>query len=1541
MKTNTKLLKFIQRSILILVGCLLVQSVYAQKKLAWSRIDGEGGHGWNSSSWNGGTQDMVADEYGNLYSAGMIGGGSWGSGTLDFGNNVTATAQQGGWSVPYVVKYNRKGEAQWATTIEIPTGSYLFITSLAADTAGNVYIIGSTYTYNTINSIAGFAVAPLGKSDVWIVKLDAVGIPQWAQLVGGSGDDYPTGITVSAQGEIYCTGLYQTYFQFGTSGISGSSNGWSVFLLKLRSDGTANYARRIATADGQNAWWSAGGDVVVDRTGNVFVSGSFTGVVRMGATTVTAGSSFTEQNGFVMKVLPANGTTIWGRQMGFSASALDVDDLGRIYVAGKSKPGCDTFVNTVLPGATPGYGEDDLYISRLDQNGNLDWVERVGDRSLSFSNCVNPWTCQRINISSLEVDFEGKVLISGAIDRTTDSASVCDIYVPPFSTNSTWWNYNTDAFLLKLTPAGDCDWHARSGVRTDTAITTWTWEKSNSSGVCTDNAGAIFWKTTRAWGWNINNDSLKFYWDNDTIASKAHLIDRGAVPAIWAIRENMIEVDSFSPRYACPGDSITVWYSKYNPFNLGNKFTARISNSTGNFFDALELGTVTDTGSGFIKGIIPLQLDRGAGYKIRVDGSAPGVRGYPSFTNLELKGKPATDAGPDFEICFGDTVVLNPGGGGYNFAWFSDPTLNDTSLYQPMVYPLDSHYYVLRSEDSVTNCYNLDTVDALLVPNPRLLPRTDSTICQGESLWLYARGQHGRSSQYAYQWLAAIDKSVLGYKDSLFVNPRKTTDYLVVLYDSCSIIRDTATIRITVRDHLKANPRSDTLLCNGEPVNVYAKTTGGWPAGYQYAWYIQDTVLLSSDSAWTWLNVDSTAQLKLVVSDGCSDEGDSANFKAFRRGHLNVIPRSDTTICIGESIALRASGLGGNKATYSFVWDQGAGTGDSVIVSPTSTTTYRVILTDNCSNIPDTGFLTINVRQPISVIVRSDSTICQGETIQLYVDGTGGDSAHYSFLWDGIGYGNNITVNPLVTTNYKVTLTDNCTHQVSQDDVTITVRAPLTLTHTPDTLLCREAGANLHAWGSGGNQAGYQFTWSDGGPIDQVSGPNTPFYINPNVNTTVKVKLTDNCTIGADSALIRVTLRAPLAAKINVVDTLICHGAELNLSVTPSGGLVGSYLFEWVGKGFGPNLAFNPKLDEALLLITKDGCSPDDSTFVNVRVRPALKVIATQDTLICPEVPTMLTSSGSGGTGKNYRYTWLPANTAGSNLLVRPANPTSYIIKLEDLCSEPAYDTVNLTMAPMPTTSFNTNTVEGCQPLEVDFDALYTTSGGNWLWKFGDGRTTNGNQAMVTHTYVDHGTHSSKLFVTSDYGCVDSSYEIDILVHPKPIAQFTTDPLKTDITNPVVKFINQSQFAVSYKWDFGDGQGISEQISPTYTYSDTGLYPVRLEVYSDQNCSDVLVKDYRINEIYSCFIPNSFTPNGDNRNDVFGVTGTGIEQMHFAIYDRWGALVYESNQLDAGWNGRWNNTGELLPIGTYVYKVNLLLYEGGRKNLEGTVLLYR
>ena len=1525
--------------LLLVLALISFTQVSLAQKYDWSKLDGKGAHGWNVTSWGSGSQDMVCDEYGNIYSIGSILGPQYAqsNGKLDFGDSVILSSSSNQYVTPYIVKYNRRGNAQWAKAIE--ASGYLYTTAVAIDTAGNSYIIGSTWN-NSISSLAGFSVNSYGQGDIWLVKVKPDGNVDWAMTVGGNLQDYPTGITCSANGDVYITGLFQGYFQYGNTGISGSSQGWSVFLLKLKTDGSAYYCRRIATADGANAWQSAGGDVETDRFGNVYVSGSFTNTILAGNGRLSAGATVNDQNGFVMKVLPSNGTPMWALQMGSTASALSVDENGYLYVGGKMQAGADSFGTSRLTNSG-GLGFDDLYVSKISNAGSITWVKRFGDNTTSGGGGGWWWANQRINISSMDVDFAGKIFVSGTIDRSTDTSSICDFYVPPFSQSGWGSYYTTDAFLLKITTAGACEWNARSGIRDQDSIIYYWDEKTNGGGVSTDNAGATYWKTSRTWGYNTQDDTVKLYFNNDTneVAYEGGL--SYYTPALWAIREQYIEIDSFSPGYVCPGDSITVWYTKHDPFISGNEFVLMLSNRSGNFYDALELGRITDTLSGVIRGVVPLTTPVGSGYRLRVDGTMPAVRGYPFERKLNVRGVPPTNAGPNDSMCFGDTVSLQASGG-YRFAWFADPFISDTTSVTPLVYPDSTHQFILRSEDSVTSCYFLDTMELTVVSHPIINPRADTTLCQGDSVWLYATGSGGKPKQYRFEWYIDSTNTFLAYGDSLRVNPRQTTKYKIILDDSCSIRRDTNYVTVYSRGHINANPRQDTTVCIGEQINIYASPFGGLDSQYSYRWYI-DTNLVSTDSAFVFPSRDTTVLFKLVVDDGgCSDELDSAYFTAIRRDSLKIFTRSDTTICNGQGILLSAYATGGNPAGYTFTWDHNLPSNDSVFVVPTQySTNYKVTVSDGCTNFTDTSSIWISLRFPLNLKVQQDTLICRGETMLLHVDGSGGDSLHYTFDWRGIGQGNNITVTPTVSGYYHVTLTDNCTLLSTEDSVRVDLRAPLKITTSPDTLICVANTALLKAYGTGGYAPDYEFVWSDG-TTETTLPAGTPYPVTPASASTYTVRLQDNCTVKMDSSSIKVTLRDPLSVTTIPSDTLICYGAIATLRAQAAGGNVGNYSFFWENIGNGPVQQVQPLVDSNFLVILSDGCSPWDSAYVQVKIATPLSVDGVGDTLVCPEKTIALKAAGSGGIASAYQFSWSHGLGTGSAKQVAPGFNQDYVVTLTDNCSFAAYDTIRVVMADLPSTLLTASIDSGCQPISVDFNNDHVDTGGysNWRWYFEGGVIEDTDVNQASHLYEKPGNFRVKAVVTSSYGCVDSTNYVDIVVHPKPVAMFDFTPKSTTIVDPVVVMKNNSTQSVKFFWDFGDGN-TSTASSPKHTYADTGHYPVVLYVESQFGCKDTAEDIHHVQEIYSFYVPSGFTPNGDKVNDVFYGVGTGVKKLNIKIYDRWGALIYESDDQNFIWDGSSQESGEELPSGVYMYSIKVDLENGGREHYNGTISLVR
>ncbi|HEY4797936.1 MAG TPA: PKD domain-containing protein, partial [Bacteroidia bacterium] len=147
----------------------------------------------------------------------------------------------------------------------------------------------------------------------------------------------------------------------------------------------------------------------------------------------------------------------------------------------------------------------------------------------------------------------------------------------------------------------------------------------------------------------------------------------------------------------------------------------------------------------------------------------------------------------------------------------------------------------------------------------------------------------------------------------------------------------------------------------------------------------------------------------------------------------------------------------------------------------------------------------------------------------------------------------------------------------------------------------------------------------------------------------------------------------------------------------------------------------------------------------------------------------------------------------------------------------------------------------------------------------------------------------------------------------EPFANFITDPATISIFDPLVNFINTSTGnPVSWSWNFGDTtsgtNNISSNQNPSHVYSDTGLYCVTLIITDSTGvCKDTSTQCIRVDAPFTFYVPNAFTPNQDGRNEEFKAYGTYIREYHMAIFDRWGNLIFESNDINTGWNGKVKN----------------------------------
>jgi gliding motility-associated-like protein len=266
---------------------------------------------------------------------------------------------------------------------------------------------------------------------------------------------------------------------------------------------------------------------------------------------------------------------------------------------------------------------------------------------------------------------------------------------------------------------------------------------------------------------------------------------------------------------------------------------------------------------------------------------------------------------------------------------------------------------------------------------------------------------------------------------------------------------------------------------------------------------------------------------------------------------------------------------------------------------------------------------------------------------------------------------------------------------------------------------------------------------------------------------------------------------------------------------------------------------------------------------------------------------------------------------------------------------------VTVSINPLPIVNFTPNPTTGCSPLYVQFvDASTAQPGSTYLWNFGDNTTS--TLQNPSHTFIQTGTFIITLTITTPDGCTHSLSLPAVTVYPNPVASFMVNPQAGNTATEFYFYDQSYSNIISWSWTFGDGIGTSTVQNPTYRYDHSGLYDVVLAVSNTWGCVDTAkIRMVVGEEEFEIWIPNVFTPNGDNINETFTAVGIGIKKFEMSIFDRWGEEIYHSKELDAGWNGRVWNTLKECQIDVYEYLITAWDSRGDAHKYIGHVTLLR
>lgn len=302
---------------------------------------------------------------------------------------------------------------------------------------------------------------------------------------------------------------------------------------------------------------------------------------------------------------------------------------------------------------------------------------------------------------------------------------------------------------------------------------------------------------------------------------------------------------------------------------------------------------------------------------------------------------------------------------------------------------------------------------------------------------------------------------------------------------------------------------------------------------------------------------------------------------------------------------------------------------------------------------------------------------------------------------------------------------------------------------------------------------------------------------------------------------------------------------------------------------------------------------------------------------------------GSYINSATFNWDFGTAATPNTSTLKDPTNivftqPGKYFVKVigkQYTCIDSFIDSVRVLAR--PTAIINNFPTALCDPGKVSFsNGSVSEYFGGYFWEFSD--STFSYEYQPTKTFSPVGIYSASLTMIRGAPCPDTSKTSinTITINPVPTAYFIATPTLASIFEPIISFVNASTpDAVKFNYDFGDGE-FSDFMNEQHVYAGPRTYTVIQTVYNKFGCADKQQGIIKIEPEFRFFIPNTFTPDENNLNDIFRPVTIGVSEFSFEIFDRWGHKVYTGNDVEKGWDGTLK--GKKCKQDVYVWKISFL-----------------
>lgn len=922
------------------------------------------------------------------------------------------------------------------------------------------------------------------------------------------------------------------------------------------------------------------------------------------------------------------------------------------------------------------------------------------------------------------------------------------------------------------------------------------------------------------------------------------------------------------------------------------------------------------------------------------------------------------------QVCPGETINLSASGG-ITYQWSPPAGLSNPGIANPVATVTAPVTYTVTVTDAA-GCVGIDSISLTVFQPPVISTGGNDSICVGESITLSASGG------LLYQWSPSATLSNPSISNPV-ATPANTTTYSLTVQDANGCTSD-GQVTVTVMPRPIVNAGIDQNVCQGSAVNLNAS------GAFSYSWAPSQGI--SNPSIGNPTLVPQQNQTYTVT--GATAFGCTANDTV----RITVIPLPATTVggaptgvCPGGQIQLTATGGIG------YQWSPASGLSNPNIANPTAspaaTTMYTVRITDITGCVATDSILATIYSLP-NLSAGADDTLCAGQSVTL--QGTG--ALTYAWL-PATGLSNpavrNPVATPATTTNYTLTGTDanGCTNT---DEITIRVN-PLPIANAgADVTECRNTVANLA--GSGG----VSYQWSPSSGLSCTNCPNPALVVNGSRNYVLRVTDVNGCT---DTDTIAVTMLALPAVNAGV-DQTICPGTAATLSGAAAGSTFSWSPPAGLSSTIVLDPTANPATATTYTLTTTDGNGCVNRDSVRIDFFPNSQIVTGTDTAICigrsvrlqastmvsytwqpgtslsnanvanpwatPTVTTVYTVTGTDANGcvstatqrvtvnplpalnpaftdtticpgtsvtlqvaSGFTYVWTPAtylsNPGIANPVATPTGAVSYTVTATNNfnCSSNAVIDVDV----YPVTDPNAGPANaGICP----GDAIQLTAQGGVSYDWSP-RSSLDNRNAATPFASPSATTQYTVVIQDINGCTFSD-TVSVTVYPAAWSE-AGDDQSVFIGNSVIL---EGSGNGAYNWTPDKWLSDATIANPVATPDSSTTYTLTITTPDGCTAQDsVYIRVYYPTEMY---MPNAFTPNGDGNNDLFGpVWFNEFELVYFRIFNRWGQLVYETNDPTAWWNGTANGVPQ--PMDTYVYMIRGVGNRGENFVQEGNVVLLR